>query len=49
MQSDYCIAFIETLATDIYTVVILPIELDETRVWVHVDKQGKVDKVPYRG
>jgi hypothetical protein len=49
MNSDDCIQFIESKAQDIYTVVVLPIETERTRVWVSVDDNGKVNKVPYRG
>ena len=49
MNSDDCIQYIESLADDVYTVVVLPIETEYTRVWISVDENGKVNKVPYRG
>mmetsp|Transcript_18858 Transcript_18858/g.26754 ORF Transcript_18858/g.26754 Transcript_18858/m.26754 type:complete len:133 (+) Transcript_18858:239-637(+) len=49
MQADDCIALIEVLAADIYTVVVLPVEPERTRVRVSVDETGKVNRVPHRG
>ena len=49
MQADDCISLIEVLAADIYTVVVLPVEPERTRVRISVDETGKVNRVPHRG
>lgn len=49
MQADDCVELIESLAADIYTVVVLPVETERTRVKIMADYDQKVIRVPHRG
>jgi len=49
MQADDCVELIESLAADVYTVVVLPVETERTRVKIMTDYDQKVIRVPHRG